>query len=425
MNDIVVQAIREGLEQQIKGVFQASHAVLSDFKGKIKITKKVNLLVKLRLLQDLTLALCDGNHEKYFSDVKDINSKISERYDEILEMMYDKPLVDYYGSFNGLWERIKLANNRVLKSDYEPFAQCKLTAYCTWRTLCQFYENEHPYNAYEYFFEYDDSDTGFIEPRCRNRRLTTLQYTLQNGNSSWVPLNWKNLTIPVDFLINLNDPPLDNSKGPIAPVRWIKENATLNTLYNEAEALSTIKLDNISEIISSNWIRIEIAEALANLSWIMLRFLSFPTQLNAFSYKPPFDSEAVEHVLSDPLVIETADDIDTLTMKKTPENNIIEPQVKLDLWEELALKRRLMIEAPDISGVYINKVKSTKNFQRGLQEELITYWMREGKLSREKAIDEMWAYFPKDADMIAKVRKPNGKEYSKNSFASSREYPIP
>ena len=100
MKEIVTQAILDGLEQQIVGAFQASIATLNDFEGKIETTKKINLLVKLKLLQDMAQSLSDGNHEKYFSDVQNINSKMSERYDEILETMYDTPLDDHYGSFH-------------------------------------------------------------------------------------------------------------------------------------------------------------------------------------------------------------------------------------------------------------------------------------------------------------------------------------
>lgn len=424
MKEIVTQAILDGLEQQIVGAFQASIATLNDFEGKIETTKKINLLVKLKLLQDMAQALSDDNHEKYFSDAQNINSKMSERYNEILEMMYDTPLNDHYGSFNELWTNI-LYGHSFLKSDHELFLPCKLTAYSIWRTLCQFYEYEEPYNSKEYILETRDETSVFPEVTCHNTRLDALLTAFQYRNFPFTPLSWKNSYKPADFRVEPYHPFYDSSEWPAFPVHWRREDTYLHTLFEESEALLSVKLSKITEIITSNWVRTEIAEALAYLSWNTLRLMPLSVQVNALSNKQSFSSESLERIFSDPFTIDIVDGIDKLTMKSVHTSGSIEPAVTLELWEELALKRRLMIPAPDLPGKYINKAKSTKNFQNGLQEEIIAYCMRERKLPREKAIQDMWSYFPKDADLVAKVRRPDGKEYSKNGFASSRQSPIP
>jgi len=419
MKEIVTQAILDGLEQQIVGAFQASIATLNDFEGKIETTKKINLLVKLKLLQDMAQSLSDGNHEKYFSDVQNINSKMSERYDEILETMYDTPLDDHYGSFNNLWGNI-LCERSFLKSDHDYFQPAKLTAYSIWRTLCQFCEYEEPYNSKEYILETRDETSVFPEVTCHNTRLDALLTAFQYRNFPFTPLSWKNSYIPADFSVEPYDPFYDIPERLAFPVRWWREDTYLHTLFEESEALLSVKLSRITEIITSNWVRTEIAEALAYLSWNTLRLMPISVQVNALSNKQTFSSESLERVFSDPFTIDIVDGIDKFTMKKKLEQNTAQTPAKTNLWEELALKNNLMTHAPDQPGVYIIGVKSAKEFQRLLRKALTTYFMREHRKTQEEASDMIFAHYPKDNVLVERVRKLDGSKYSRNNFASSR-----
>lgn len=89
------------------------------------------------------------------------------------------------------------------------------------------------------------------------------------------------------------------------------------------------------------------------------------------------------------------------------------------LWEEVALKDRLMEKISEEVGVFKIAVRSARQFQNLLANGISDYLQEKGIGIDRELYHE---YLPTDETLTKKVRKKDGSNFGRNTFHGSRHY---